>query len=61
MPWNRAKHFYTIAEIAERMSVDPRTVSRWIKSRLLRVHRFGRQVRISDVDFADFLARHRGD
>jgi excisionase family DNA binding protein len=56
-----AIRFLTIGDIGERMDVAPRTVCRWIKSGALRVHRFGRQVRVSESDYVDFLARHRGD
>lgn len=48
--------FFTIEQIAESLSVSTRTVRRWIESRILRVHRPGRLVRISEADFAAFLA-----
>jgi excisionase family DNA binding protein len=60
-PRNRAEQFFTIAEIAERMYVAPRTVSRWIRDKKLRSHKPGRIVRISESDFVDFLNRHRDD
>jgi excisionase family DNA binding protein len=53
--------FLTMADVAERMCVVVRTVSRWIRDEKLRSHRPGRIVRISEADFADFLARHRDD
>jgi len=49
----------TIDEVAEVLSVSPRTVRRSIESRALRVHRLGRLVRISDDDLAVFLAANR--
>jgi excisionase family DNA binding protein len=54
-------NFFTIAEVAERLDVSIRTVSRWIKSGDLVAHRFGNAVRIADSDLRDFLTRHRGD
>ena len=51
--------FFTVADIAERLDVCERTVRRWIDEGLLRVHRFGRTVRIAEADLAAFLAMHR--
>jgi excisionase family DNA binding protein len=39
--------FLTIAEVAERLKVDERTVRRWIKSGQLKAHKIGGCVRIS--------------
>ena len=38
--------FFTIADVAERLQVCERNVRRWIASGPLRVHRFGRTIRI---------------
>jgi excisionase family DNA binding protein len=51
--------FFTIAEVAERLQVAPRTVRRWIKAGDLIVHRVGGVVRIAEVDLRAFLAPHR--
>lgn len=51
--------FLTVDDIAERLDVSTKTVRRWIKSGALPVHRIGRLVRISEVDFAAFLALQR--
>ena len=51
--------FYTSDEIAEALGVSLRTVRRWIKSGALPVHRIGGLVRISEADFAAFLALRR--
>lgn len=53
------KPFLTVPEVARQLDVADRTVWRWIKREELRVHRFGRNVRISDDDFRAFLAQHR--
>jgi excisionase family DNA binding protein len=57
----RAEHlrFFTLNEVAERLSVSSRTVRRWIKAGALPVHRIGGLVRISDADLAAFLALRR--
>jgi excisionase family DNA binding protein len=49
----------TIEETADLLSVSPRTVRRLIDSGALQVHRFGRLVRIADVDIAVLLAATR--
>jgi excisionase family DNA binding protein len=51
--------FFTIAEVAERVHVAPRTVRRWIKADDLVVHRIGGVVRIAEGDLRAFLALHR--
>lgn len=51
--------FFTIAEVAERLQVVPRTVRRWIKAGDLAVHRIGNVVRIAEGDLRAFLALHR--
>ncbi len=49
----------TITDIAERCDVSKRTVQRWITNKELNIHRLGRQIRISERDFAAFLKGHR--
>jgi len=51
--------FNTIADVAARLDVCERTVRRWIKAGALPVHRIGGLVRISETDFAAFLALRR--
>jgi excisionase family DNA binding protein len=51
--------FYTVDEIAKRLNLSRRSVSRLIQSRELAAHRFGRSLRVSDDDLAEFLARNR--
>jgi excisionase family DNA binding protein len=53
--------FSTIASIAQRLNVSPRTVHRWIGNGKLIVHRIGRSVRISEADLKAFLAAHRDE
>jgi excisionase family DNA binding protein len=48
--------FFTIAEVAERLSVSTRTIRRWIEAGDLVVHRPGSVVRIAEGDFRAFLA-----
>ena len=54
-----APTFYTIPETAEQLKVSPKTVRRWIERGALKSHRFGKQVRISDVDLSAFIQRCR--
>ena len=51
--------FLTIAEVAECLKVDERTVRRWIKSGQLRAHKIGGCVRISLADLRHLLERTR--
>jgi excisionase family DNA binding protein len=51
--------FYTIAQVAEFIGSDKRTVRRWIKNGWLVAHRINGLVRISEADFLTFLAAHR--
>jgi excisionase family DNA binding protein len=51
--------FFTIAEVAEKLSVSTRTVRRWIERGELVAHHFGAAVRISDADLRAFSALHR--
>lgn len=51
--------FYSIAEVAERLGVNARTVRRWIGDGRLVVHRFGRSIRIAETDLRAFMAANR--
>jgi excisionase family DNA binding protein len=55
-----ALRFRTIGEVANCLVVSTRTVRRWIKSGALPVHRINGLVRVSEADFAAFLAVRRG-
>jgi excisionase family DNA binding protein len=50
----------SVVEVAARLAVSTKTVRRSITQGDLRVHRLGRQIRISEEDLQAFLARHRG-
>jgi excisionase family DNA binding protein len=49
--------FFQIRDVADALDVSTRSVRRWIDARLLKVHRFGRSVRISDSSLKAFLAK----
>ena len=49
----------TVADVAEHLKVDPRTVRRWIKNRALHFHQVGRQQRVTEEDLAAFLSACR--
>jgi len=52
--------FFTVAEVAARFRVSPRTVWKWISdTKELPVHRFGRGVRISHHDLGMFERNRR--
>jgi excisionase family DNA binding protein len=53
--------FYTIDQVADALGVSARGVRRWIKQKKLIAHHFGAAVRITDTDFAAFVAQHRDD
>jgi excisionase family DNA binding protein len=53
--------FLTIEQVADCLGVSTRTVRRWIDDALLVVHRIKGVVRISEADFAAFLAARRND
>jgi excisionase family DNA binding protein len=53
--------FFTISDIANRLDLSSRTVRRWIDDRLLVAHRIRGVVRISEADFAAFIAGQRDE
>jgi excisionase family DNA binding protein len=61
MKTNPSTKFYTIQQIADWLAVSTRTVRRWIHDKLLIAHRLNGLVRISEADFAAFLAARRDD
>ena len=53
--------FYTIQQVAECVNASTRSVRRWIDQKILIAHRLNGLVRISEADFAAFLAAQRDD
>ena len=51
--------FYSVTETAKLLKVSPKTVGRWIEKGDLTVHRFGRQIRITDSDVVTFIRQRR--
>ena len=51
--------FFSIAEVADFLSVSTRTIRRWIKDKKLVAHRFGGVVRIDEPNLQAFIAGHR--
>lgn len=51
--------FFTMGAVATMLEVSPRSVSRWIRSKLLIAHRFNGSVRISEAELRDFIDKHR--
>ena len=58
-PFNAAGQFQSPAEVGRRLDVHAKTVKRLIKAGALRAHLVGGQDRISDDDFAAYVARCR--
>ncbi len=53
------KPFYSVADVAELIDVNERTIRRWIDDGELVAHRFGRQIRISRADLEAFVRVRR--
>jgi excisionase family DNA binding protein len=51
--------FYTIAQVADLLVVSTRSVRRWIAAGELLAHKFGRQLRVAEMDLRAFLERRR--
>ncbi len=51
--------FHSVNETAKLLKVSPKTVRRWIENGHLTVHRFGRQIRITDSDLVTFIRQRR--
>ena len=47
--------FYTVAQVADLLAVSTRSVRRWIAGGRSLAHKFGRQVRISEIDLRAFV------
>jgi excisionase family DNA binding protein len=55
----RLSRLLTVADAAEHLKVDPRTVRRLIKKKTLHFHQVGRQLRVSEEDLAAYLGACR--
>jgi excisionase family DNA binding protein len=55
----QAAHLLTVPEVAERLRLCPKTIRRMIDRGELRVHRIGRQLRISEEDLDAYLRKTR--
>jgi excisionase family DNA binding protein len=51
-----SERLLTIADVADRCQVSPRSVRRWIDDGRLKVIRLGRSIRVGERDLADFLS-----
>jgi excisionase family DNA binding protein len=52
-------NLYSVDQVAKLLGVSQKTVRRIIAAKELPVHRFGRQLRISQPDLTAFIARAR--
>jgi excisionase family DNA binding protein len=55
----RTPRFFTVVDVAEILSLSPRSVRRLIDDKQLPVHKFGRAVRIAEDDLRTFIASRR--
>ena len=53
---NQKKTFFSIKDVADTLSVNERTIHRWIRAGDLSAHKVGRQWRISLQDIEAFLS-----
>jgi excisionase family DNA binding protein len=51
--------FYTVSQVAALLAISSRSVRRWIAAGELLAHKFGRQVRISEIDLRAFVELRR--
>lgn len=51
--------FMTIKEIADILKLDKMTIYRYVKRGTLKAHLFGKEYRIKESDFEDFLKEAR--
>ncbi len=47
--------FLTVKDVAQRLQLSPKSVRRLIDEGMLRIHRFGRAIRIAEEDLNQFL------
>jgi len=51
--------FFSPTEIADLLGVSPKCVRGWISAKTLPAHRFGRLLRVRQVDLEAFLDEHQ--
>jgi len=56
---SRTCRFVSLKDVAASLDVSIKSLRRWINAGDLRVHRLGRQMRISEEDLSSFLAQRR--
>jgi excisionase family DNA binding protein len=56
---SRLSRFLSLKDVALALGVSIKSLRRWIDAGDLRVHRLGRQLRVSEEDLAAFLSQRR--
>ena len=56
---NKHKEFYLVEELAERLRVSTMTIYRYIKAGRLRAFKIGKEFRIGEKEFNDFMNKAR--
>jgi excisionase family DNA binding protein len=60
-PGDSAPSFLNVRQVAELMGLSMKTVWRLLASGELPFHRFGRSIRISEADYANFAVKRRAE
>ncbi len=58
-PHHHLQQMLSLRDLADRLDVSVKTVSRWIKAGELPAHRLGGQIRIAETDAIAFAAARR--
>jgi excisionase family DNA binding protein len=55
----RIPRLLSVKQAADIVGVSTKTIRRWIDAKELPCHRLGRQIRVTEDDFAAFLAKRK--
>lgn len=53
------KEFYTAQALADKLEVNVMTIYRYIKAGRIRAYKFGKEFRIEEKEFENFLNKHK--
>ncbi len=53
------KDFYTAQELSDKLGVNIMTIYRYIKAGKIRAYKFGKEFRIAQKEFDNFLLKHK--
>ena len=55
--WVEDEKYYTVEEVADILNVSPRTVRRWVRSKVVKSYKFGAARRIASSGLQALIAR----